>query len=175
MVKSGDDPPCLKSKAAEALRLGPALLLVCQELDDGTDVSQHTIRALQHLTEFYAVLQRGQMFLSAADSRSVLQHVETFLLHYNWLMHNAIADGEAVFPLQFKHHNLWHIAHYAQWLNPRFIWSYEFEDHMGALVRTAKNCLAGSSMSIVGRKVLENYTLVLELTLRFQIRSSVAV
>ena len=146
-----------------------------QELNDGTDVPQNRIRALQHLTQFYAVLQRGQMFLGEAESRSVLQHVEVFLLHYSWLMHNAIVDGEAVFPLHFKHHSLWHIANYAQWLNPRFTWSYEFEDHMGALVRTAKNCLAGSSMSIVGRKVLENYTLVLELTLRFQIRARLAV
>ena len=174
MVQSGDSLPCLKSKAAEALHMGPALLAVCRSLNDGSDRDQHRIRALEHIVAFYKILRTGGMFLNEGQAAEVLDHVERFLLHYNWLMQNALADDRGVYPLQLKHHMQWHIAYMARFLNPKMMWCYELEDFMGVLKHIAKNCFAGSSMKIVGRKLLQNYCLVLELTLRNDIKSSVS-
>ena len=103
----------------------------------------------------------------------MLEHIDHFLIHYHWLMHAAIARKVRLYPLHLKHHNLWHIAHYGRFLNPARIWCYDFEDFMSVIIQIGKSCLAGSSMKIIGNKIVENYTLVLELTLRQNMKSVV--
>ena len=65
-----------------------------------------------------------------------------------------------------KTHVLWHICYHARWLNPRFIWAYEFEDFVGAMITAAKSCMAGTPLRLVGTKTLDNYLMVLQLRLR---------
>ena len=157
----------------KTLHLGPALLRVCRKFNDHTDHAEHRILALDHLTSFYRICNASGRFLDRSVADVLMVHVEHFLIHYNWLTHNAIALQTRVYPLQLKHHNLWHIAYHARFMNPVYCWAYQFEDHMGVIITIARNCLAGSSMTVVGNKVLENYSLVLELTLRCNIRSSI--
>ena len=58
---------------------------------------------------------------------------------------------------------MWHICDHAKWLNPAETWGYEFEDFMAQVVGAGRACVAGSSMQIIGRKVMQNYLLVIEL------------
>ena len=60
----------------------------------------------------------------------------------------------------------WHCVHLARFLNPTVAWCYEFEDFVGVMITCARACMAGSNVRIVGRKCLENFTLVLRLRLR---------
>ena len=97
-----------------------------------------------------------------------MAHYELFVLHDNWLLKFALSNNDRRYGIYFKFHALWHIADHAKWLNPCHIWRYEFEDSMGQMVGAAKACLAGTPMHAIGTKVLQNYLLVLELTLQGQ-------
>ena len=46
------------------------------------------------------------------------------------------------------------------------IWAYEPEDFMRVMVTAARSCVAGTAMPLVGNKVLQNFLLVSELTMR---------
>ena len=62
-----------------------------------------------------------------------------------------------------KHHMLWHIAHMARWINPRAHWCYDFEDFVGDVIVSAKSCIAGTPMTLIGSKVMQFVLLVLQL------------
>ena len=66
----------------------------------------------------------------------------------------------------FKHHNQLHIADHA-----KFLWCYPFENFVGTMIVSARNCMAGSPMRLIGRKVIENFLLVNEMLVRNHIRS----
>ena len=62
-----------------------------------------------------------------------------------------------------------------QQLNPMFIWCYPFEDFVGVMILSARNCIAGSPMRIVGRKVIENWCLVSDLTMKHGLEAKMSV
>ena len=104
--------------------------------------------------------------LSDAESNAALYHCENFLVHYNWLTQNSMQELRLNYNLVTKHHAIWHIAYFAKFLNPRLIWCMEFEDFVGTMLKSAKGCMSGTPLVSVGRKVLENYLLVLRLRIR---------
>ena len=54
----------------------------------------------------------------------------------------------------------------ARFLNPTHIWCYEFEDLVGAVVTSARGAMAGTPLSKVGSKMLENWLLAQTLRTR---------
>ena len=114
----------------------------------------------------YLIFKKGEMFLTTDESDKALENIDTFLEHYSWLVHYSIGRGVLNYAIVTKTHMLWHIAHLSRYLNTRFCWTYQFEDFMNTMVVAAKACIAGSSMHVVGNKVMQNYTLVLDLMLR---------
>ena len=104
------------------------------------------------------------MFLSKSAADLVMEYIDVFE-HYSWMCQAAIARGENFFPIVSKVHYLYHICESSRFLNPAKVWTYEFESFMHIVIQTSKNCLAGSSMAILGNKFLENYLLVLNLYL----------
>ena len=170
---SGDDFSVMTAKAAETQSLLKPVLAITSMLDDDSERSTHRILMLTHLGKFYSTLRASSMFLTKDAADTVLSAINSFLLHYNWLAKDAAAKNQRRYQLVFKHHNLWHIAYLARWLNPTSIWCYEFEAFMAVDIRPGRGCLADTHMKHIGRKVLENFCLVLELTLRHSCRSKV--
>ena len=175
MIKNGEHFPCLATKAAETSHLIPVMAEVCRTLSNGSDADEHRQRAIDNLAKFYRILRRASMFLTDGEYNDAKSAIEWHLLHYNWLHHDAVNRGVRLYVIQYKHHNLWHIADHAKYLNPMFIWCYPFEDFVGVMILSARNCIAGSPMRIVGRKVIENWCLVSDLTMKHGLEAKMSV
>ena len=166
MIHTPGQFPYFKGRASENQRLLFVVAEVCRQLNDNSERDGHRLRALDSLCAFYRVLKDAGMFLTEAEHAMALDSVEIFLLNYNWLTAHAVGQDRLNYSLQFKHHALWHIAHMSRWINPCSHWSYEFEDFMGQIVASTRNCMHGTPLHRVGCKVIENYLLALHLYLR---------
>ena len=82
---------CLAAKAAEARTLLPCLLRVCRELHTGSDRDEHRVRALQSITNMYAVFEVGDIVLTDNEADEAVRGYENFLLHHNALLHLSLA------------------------------------------------------------------------------------
>ena len=85
--------------------------------------------------------------------------------HWQWLIRRSLDRGELNWANKQKLQTLFHIVDLAKYLNPRFTWCYEYEDHMNSVVLAAKACMSGTPMYRVGSKVIENALLVIALSL----------
>eukprot|EP00969_Alexandrium_andersonii_P265039 11713659-Alexandrium_andersonii.AAC.1 len=113
----------------------------------------------------YKLVKDAGMFMDPAVSKQAFDAYKMHCLHYHWLLVRALEAGQRNYYISIKTHMVWHILDHSKWMNPRFLWCYDFEDFMGALTTSAKACLAGTSMKGVGCKVLQNYLIVLQLSL----------
>ena len=96
----------------------------------------------------------------------MLSQYNKFLVHHNWLTKFSADNLHVRYQFASKHHHMWHIVYNARFLNPKMLWCYEFEDFVGLMIRSAQNSMARTPLHIVGRKVLENWLLLLQLRLR---------
>ena len=166
MFEHADGFACMTTKAAENVDLLYALQWVAAGLCGDTARDRHRTRVLDAMCCMYGIIKNGDIFLDEARFRELRAHADVFCLHYRWLTHDSINRLCVMrYHIVFKHHHFIHVVDAAQWMNPRATWCYTFEDFMGILVTSAKACIAGSSMRIIGNKVLENWLLVLGLRL----------
>ena len=166
MFTNVNDFSVLNCKAAEANQLLIVMCEVCKELNDGSDRDQHRLLAVENLAKVYKILKDSPMFLNHQQYDAALEAYENHLLHYNWLLKRSLRNGFRNYPITIKTHMMWHIVHLSKWLNPRCIWCYEFEDWVGTMTTSAKGCVAGSPMGLIGDKVMQNDLLVLQLVLK---------
>ena len=110
MCCSQGDFAVLNVKAAEAQHLLPTMCEICRDLQDGSPRDAHRLLALESLAGVYKIFKDGDMCLSLPVAEHALQLLETHLLHYNWLLKNALANGYLCYPLKYKTHNIWHIV-----------------------------------------------------------------
>jgi len=108
------------------------------------------------------------MFLTDREHHDVMSNMDDFLLHYNWLTVFSMKKGRCNYNLTIKFHMIWHLMHMGKYINPMSFWCYEFEDLIRQVVRSAKGCIAGTSMDGIAKKVLENYLLALSLALQWE-------
>ena len=163
----GTQNATLKAKAAETRSLLYVMIEVCKEADDSSDHHQHRLRMLEHIGAIYDIFKASGNFLPRAKADEALEHLHDFYEHYAWMAHAAIREGKFRYPITTKMHELYHIVDLARWFNPCKIWCYEFESFMHVIITITKNCTAGSRMAIIGNKFIENYLLVLNLTLSY--------
>ena len=109
----------------------------------------------------YAIIKESDMFLTPAAAQEMVENCDLFLVHYNAL--HLHYEPNKVYALTIKHHMLWHICWMARWLNPRCMWCYDFEDFCGKMCRSAKACVAGTPMHLIGAKVCDNFLVATEL------------
>jgi len=138
---------------------------VCRKIGITSERDEHRLEALRLLNSIYETLRTAAIVPSDGDWNIVMDSVDHFLLHYNWLSKYSFSKGRLNYHLTIKFHMLWHLCYFSKYLNPRSVWCYEFEDLIRQIVRSAKNCVAGSSMAQVAQKVCQNYLLVLNLAL----------
>ena len=172
MVHKPNQFPCLGAKASETLHLLPVVTEICRRMHSGSNHDEHRLRAMQHMSDFYRVLRSADIILTDEQAKQVADSYDWHLLHYNFLNNEALAQNRLLYVLQFKHHHLYHIAQHARYLNPVRVWCYPFEDFVGVCITSGRNCMAGTRMELIGKKVLENWLLVNELSIRDHIRTT---
>ena len=136
--------PVFKAKAAEARYLVPIMHTVWLRLCPRTgpnrdDLHLHIAMCLQHLAEFYKCLNYkdadGWHPYRLPDEvlRSLRSAVGNFLIHYSHVAQGYAKKKLLLFNLTSKFHQLYHIGHDAQLLNPRYMWAYHNEAWIGAI------------------------------------------
>ena len=154
----------LKAKASEARNLLGPMLHVLNQRDNGSEKRGHQILAYSNLFEMYQIIMKSGLFLSNSDFKSAFKHAKHFLLHYKWL--NTHCEG--LYGIAPKFHFLLHIIWFGQWLSPRAVWCYGFEDFLGALKKSAVACAAGTAVYNVPKKLMQNYMLALSVRFKNQ-------
>ena len=101
---------------------------------------RHYIAALQRLSAVYALVRDSEYIIPVNVHATMMEHVDKFFLHYNWLARNAADNLCMCHPFTSKFHYLWHIIQQAKFLSPRAAWCYEFEHFVGQVIRAAKAC-----------------------------------
>jgi hypothetical protein len=162
--------PCLHAKCAESRHLVPAMCLVLRERGVHNRLDAHRLEAFEQLQRMYRIIAEGDMFLTAREAADILDAVERFLVHYNFLHKYWQSRGKLLYNITIKAHILWHIAYDARYLNPRSAWVYDFEDFVGKIMKCAKACVAGTPMHLISHKVCMNFLLVTELQCKIQMR-----
>ena len=155
----------LPTKAAENRHLLPALLHVCRQLSKGTESELIRVAALESLDKLYCVFEKAGMFLNDSEYILAKRYLENFSLAYNWLANRAAEQGFLRYHLTIKLHMMFHIVDMSQYLNPRFLWCFSFEDYMGAVVQSARACVASTAMHKIGHKIMDNMLLLLHVML----------
>ena len=145
---------------------------VCRKLGIKSERDEHRLECLQLLHDIYQIFALSDIVPTDAEWEAVMEKVDFFLLHYNWLTKFSVSKGRTNYNLTIKFHMMWHLCWMSKYLNPRATWCYEFEDLIRQVVRCAKACVAGTPMKLVARKVMENYCLVLHLTLTGRLEKS---
>ena len=74
-------------------------------------------------------------------------------------------EGFRILSDQVTNHSFYHLVEFSCFMNPRFISAYSAEGYMGQLLNSAKACVPGSEMYMVGNKVLQNAMLALNILL----------
>ena len=155
----------MSAKAAETRSLLFVVRDICDVYNTGSPRDLHRLRCLNALCSIYNCCYENSYIVPLDQAENMLEDCDTFLLHYNWLCKNSMEHGFLCYHVVTKLHMFWHICFHARYINPRFVWAYEFEDLVGSMTTAAKSCMAGTPLRLVGAKVLENFLLVLKLRL----------
>jgi len=155
--------PCFTGKAADSRSLVPVLLQMCRAFNTGSDRDAHRIIVLERIKAIYDCIFRHGHHIPRNEAEQMLSDCDEFLLHYNWLCNHAASSGTLLYNIVIKFNMFWHICYHARFLNPRSSWCYEWEDFVGAMITTARACMAGTPLRLVGPKVLQNWLLILNL------------
>ena len=157
---------CFRGKCADALELLYVLREVCTEFNTRSERDLHRLACFESLCFIFDSCKGHRWTIPRPIAEEMLQQCDVFLLHYNWLTRFSVDLGRLNYNIVFKCHSLWHIVHHARYLNPRVTWCYAFEDFVGTVIQSAKGCMHGSPLLIVGAKVLQNFLLDLHLRTR---------
>ena len=156
----------MRGHAMEIYQLLCCLPFVLEVLFDGSPYHQARLQACRHLLRIHAIFSDGGVFLGDAAAAEALTCADQFLLLNNLLLNVAVERHQLHYGLVTKHHLMWHIADLSKFQNPKFTACFEFEDFMGKVKKCAQASMAGSSLPLIGSKVLECVLLAFHLRLQ---------
>ena len=139
-IKSSNDWPKLKVKAAACRRLVPWVLELAKQLHDGTTHADMLIGGAQTLKEIYDIISAHPRFLPRADRDRLCMLSRTFFSMYHWLSADAVSNNERWFKMTPKFHLMQHILEHQTWVSPRMSWTYGDEDLQRILKEVATSC-----------------------------------
>ena len=145
-----------------------ALPTVLAELHNGSIYHDVRLRACNSLIKIHKIFADNDVFLSDAASEEALRCADDFLLEYNVLCRAAIDRIHMMYPIQFKTHMMWHSVWFSQLHNPRWTACFEFEELMGKVTVCVQQAMYGTSLSLIGSKILEHFLLSFHLRLNDQ-------
>ena len=129
-------------------------------------ISRGPAAGLQAPSPYTLHFSDGDVFLTEALSAEALECANQFLLLNNYLLTVAVERQQLHYGHVTKHHMMWHIADMSKYQNPKVTACFEFEDFMGKVKKCAQASMAGSSLPLIGCKVLECFLLALHLRLQ---------
>jgi len=147
----------MSCKAANARHLLPVLYEVLKRRSGNSPRDKHRLRAYKLLNHCYQLMMTSGMFLDLETWKEVETTFDQFMLEYNWLTKHSFDNNVLRYNFTFKMHMAWHIIQFARWLNPRFTWTYIYEDFMGKVARSCQACTSGTSRPVVASKTVENF------------------
>ena len=138
------------------------MLHVVRYFNSGSERDAHRIRVYELMIEICQINDSDDLFLDACSAARLLEATEEFLMHYNVLTCMSMDRDMRVYNQVFKHHLMWHISWMGKFQSPKAFATDAFEDFIGRVQRCAKACVASTRMDEVGNRVLENYTVLLQ-------------
>ena len=139
---------------------------VLTRLNDGSQRHELRERACLSLLEIHKIISDSDIFVSADLADRVLHLADEFLLLNNAMMQLSLERNQLFYHHVFKTHLMWHICHMARFQNPKWTACFEVEDLMGCVKVCAQSAMAGSSLPLIGSKVIEHFCLALHLKLQ---------
>ena len=150
-------------KVAAARAMVPVVLALSRDMYDGSNMALHRVCALEKLAAFYDILEIADIVPSEEQGGEIMELVDSFLLHYNFLAQMAQQQGELLYPVPPKLHFFWHVGHQARWLNPRSHWAYSHETFVGKISTCAESVMHGTSLLRLIQSIVQNYLYVIAL------------
>ena len=157
----------LSARGAEVRSLVPVLAAICEEDLKRTPslLAAHRFEVLSHLSSVYDIFDRNGFQISEEDKVSLDNHVRGCAMHFKVLARNAIRLGKLRWQLTVKMHFFQHIAHQSRFLNPRFGWTYQYENFVQKLLRVSRACAKGTPPHKTGPSVMHKYRSVMAVRL----------
>ena len=158
--------PLLKAKAAESRSLLPVVLVLCNELNTGSERDQTRLLCAVHLSRFYATVHAAGHVPTPDEYEKLRRAAFDAMLPYMKLsFHAASVEGQYLWNIVNKHHLFLHLALQSKHLNPECVWAYPFEDLMGRSQRVAMACKRGVPLVMVPSSYMIKYRRVLHCAL----------
>lgn len=152
-------------RASEASRLLRAVKEMFSRKNDESELHKHVSYCLDCMTVFEEYVRRTDFFWSATDVQFLKDTMVKFQLCYIAACQISVEAGICRFGYPAKGHYFEHIVSHHAGLIPSRVWCYRYEDFMGRLVACAQRCIAGTPLTHVGKKVMENYRMALSVRL----------
>ena len=117
------------------------------------------------MTVFEDHVRANFFFWPKDDFEYLIITMYNFQVSYIALAAMAVDAGKLRFGYPAKGHYFEHLVVDHLGLVPSRVWCYRYEDFMGRLVQCAQRCIAGTPLTLVGSKVLQNYRMALSVRL----------
>ena len=144
-------------KAAETRYFLKVAWRLAEEYNTGTDEHQIRLVCFKRLAQFYDVLENADMFLAKKEFDKVWTAAWECLQAYSALSAVAIEKGQMRWSQLPKHHFFAHLAQQSRYLNPRWSWTYGFEDFVGTLGALATASCSGTAANIICLTLVDKY------------------
>ena len=164
--KAGKEYPILKhQKGAKVRHFIPVLERLCAKWQ-AEDHDRHRYKVVQGLLEIYESLEKRDYCWSRVGWQAFDKAVCKMLINYQWLAKEAFQKRETLWSVVQKHHMTCHLPQQAQWVNPRYVWTYGSESYMGTMVKLASACLHGTQAKGVPPKMIAKWRFFWHLLVR---------
>ena len=161
---------CLSTavKAAEQRHLTPVFVQLCTENNSGSDHDRLRLQCIKALDKFDSLSAKSPTVPSPTVGKQMKAALHLFLVSYQGLASWAASNGYILYQSVPKFHYTYHMAEQAEFLNPRAVWTYGFEDLVGIMITLAHACTLGTPALNVGRKAMDKYRLAMHHQLQKQ-------
>ena len=158
----------LSARAAEIRGLVPVLEEICKQELDRTPclANAHRYQVMSNLSSVYSILDRNGFQIEEQDMAALRLHIQRCARHFRVLARTATAEGKLRWQLTVKMHVFLHLVDQAKYLNPRYGWTYQYENFVQKMLRVSRACAAGTPPHKTGLSIMNKYRSVLSVRFR---------
>ena len=145
-------------KAAHVRSLVPIINKLAHEYDNKTPKTDHDRKrrlCTSALAHFYEVVDSCEIRPTRAQSNTLLECANAFLVSYSQLASDAMESGRKVWSVVNKFHFFYHLAQQCVWCDPKLFWTFQFEDFVGRISKVGHSCLPGTSVLKVSSRIAD--------------------
>ena len=152
--------PCLKGKAAQMRHLALPLMETCQEfLDDSTLQHRQVKKLISMAVRIETILDNNadEYVLPPMDADEYKKASYAFVQLNTALGQHFHPAHTLLFHFTIKFHDALHLAHCAQWMNPRVAWCYAGDDFMMKVKGVVQGSHRGTAPQMVSHTAMLKY------------------